>query len=901
LSIHLVQNHSQRSDYIAKGLGMAHPKIIVLVILTLLKLAVPSAAAEPPTFIGLREYTAVGAAPATTGDIELASHTGGIVSGLAVQGNYAYIGISSELAVLDISAPDHPLRVGSVVLSERVQRIVVADQYVYAATYAGLHVIDVSNPTLPIQLGALSINVEDIAVANKYLYVANGNSLSVVDVSTPSLPVVLASVAGLARRVAVAGFYLYVASENVNRVELRAMSILNPAAPIVVGTYSSAPITSPDKFGAIAGLTVSGSNAYLTFDRNCCTSPLNGLIVNISNPASLKLVGALPSSASNVDILGQYAYLADRNILRVFDITRTDRPIELAAYTMPRGYYAQTRGLPLVKAVGRYLYYAAEDALEVVDLAIPAAPSVVGAFITLTYADSAVVAGHYAYANALYGGLQILDIADPTNPVRVGWLPGLVEQLTIAGQYAYLVMGGNPGDLQVVDISAPAEPRVVGRLDNKPGARIYSMAVAGSYLYLADQFNGLRIIDISTPSAPTEVAILAGHAFSITISGAYAYVVSDQQVVQIVDISDPSAPTKVGTIPGFGDDVAVSGQYAYLVRYASPGFQIFDISNPSVPVEVAVLQIKGSSVAIQGRYAYVGDAFQLQVIDIANPAAPLAVGTYPLAPCGNCFLYPSILTLANGYAYLSQGDGGLFSFRFGKSIAGRITHANSLPAPLAGVTISAGVGLTATTDLSGTYQLDNISGGSHILTAALAGYRFWPASRSVTTTSDARGQDFVALTSPVSATLTPDAPTGLTSLDTQGLSTQLAIPAGAVAAGTTLVFTPTVAESTHGWAFAGHAFDLAASQSGTPMPNLLFSAPVTATISYSDGDARLVSTPANLALWWWNGSGWQDAAATCSPATTYARDLIMRTISVALCRTGRFALFGPTQQVYLPQ
>ena len=45
-----------------------------------------------------------------------------------------------------------------------------------------------------------------------------------------------------------------------------------------------------------------------------------------------------------------------------------------------------------------------------------------------------------------------------------------------------------------------------------------------------------------------------------------------------------------------------------------------------------MLQIKGSSVAIQGRYAYVGDALQLQVIDIANPAAPLAVGTYPVCP-----------------------------------------------------------------------------------------------------------------------------------------------------------------------------------------------------------------------------------------------------------------------------
>ena len=158
----------------------------------------------------------------------------------------------------------------------------------------------------------------------------------------------------------------------------------------------------------------------------------------------------------------------------------------------------------------------------------------------------------------------------------------------------------------------------------------------------------------------------------------------------------------------------------------------------------------------------------------------------------------------------------------------------------------------------------------------------------------------MALTGPVSTTLTPGAPTGLTSLDTQGLSTQLAVPADAVAASTTLVFTPTVAESTRGWAFAGHAFDLAASQNGTPTPNLLFSAPVTATISYSPGDARLVSNPANLALWWWNGSGWQDAAATCGQAGSYTRDPIARTIRVGFCRTGHFALFGPTQQVYLP-
>ena len=139
-----------------------------------------------------------------------------------------------------------------------------------------------------------------------------------------------------------------------------------------------------DKFGAIAGLTVSGANAYLTFDRNCCTSPLGGLIVNISNPAHLKLAGSLPSSASSVDIVGHYAYLADRNILRVFDVSRTDRPVLLAAYVIPRGLYAQT-GRPPLKSRWPLSVLRRRRCAGGGRCATPTAPSLVGAYITLTY------------------------------------------------------------------------------------------------------------------------------------------------------------------------------------------------------------------------------------------------------------------------------------------------------------------------------------------------------------------------------------------------------------------------------------------------------------------------------------------------------------------------------------
>jgi hypothetical protein len=122
---------------------------------------------------------------------------------------------------------------------------------------------------------------------------------------------------------------------------------------------------------------------------------------------------------------------------------------------------ARSIGPPSIKLTGRYLYYAAEDAVEVVDIAGPNMPSIIGAYLTLTYAVSSVVAGHYAYVNAAYGGLQILDVADPAHPVRVGWLPGDVQGLAVVGNYAYLAMNDTPSTIGVVDISAPTNPVAV--------------------------------------------------------------------------------------------------------------------------------------------------------------------------------------------------------------------------------------------------------------------------------------------------------------------------------------------------------------------------------------------------------------------------------------------------------
>jgi hypothetical protein len=161
-------------------------------------------------------------------------------------------------------------------------------------------------------------------------------------------------------------------------------------------------------------------------------------------------------------------------------------------------------------------------------------------------------------------------------------------------------------------------------------------------------------------------------------------------------------------------------------------------------------------------------------------------------------------------------------------------------------------------------------------------------------------QNFIILPRPIAATLVAYQPTTLTFTDTQGLPTRLIFSAGAVTQTTTLTVTPTLGGQRSGLAFTGHAFELTASQAGAIVPNFSFSRPVTATLRYSDADIRVIADEQELKLWQSTGSGWQDAAQSCVPAATYARDVTSNTLSVGICRSGAFALFGPTHQVFLP-
>ncbi|MCR4407133.1 MAG: hypothetical protein NUW24_09465 [Anaerolineae bacterium] len=110
-------------------------------------------------------------------NVELVSQIGGLVKAVALQGNYAYVGVGPRLVILNVSDAAHPAVVGQTgVLPGVMEGVVVSGNYAYvAAGDGGLCVINVADPAHPAEAGSYDTPgyAEDVAVSGNYAYVAD--------------------------------------------------------------------------------------------------------------------------------------------------------------------------------------------------------------------------------------------------------------------------------------------------------------------------------------------------------------------------------------------------------------------------------------------------------------------------------------------------------------------------------------------------------------------------------------------------------------------------------------------------------------------------------------------------------------------------------------------------------
>ncbi len=260
-----------------------------------------------------------------------------------------------------------------------------------------------------------------------------------------------------------------------------------------------------------------------------------------------------------------------------------------------------------------------------------------------------------------------------------------ITTVTIDSSTYALVASIADDGIQVIDITNPATPTAVSSIINGTngfntigGARDITTVTIDSSIYAlvaSETVDGIQIIDITNPASPTAVSsIIDGDvdgngntfgeltgAIGITTvkigSSTYALVASYyDNGIQIIDITNPASPTVASSITdgvgGFDElDGAFgittvkigSSTYALVAASLSNGIPIIDITNPAAPLAVStvtdgvggfdkfdeITQITTVKIG-QSTYALATSALDdggVQIIDITNPATPIIVSS----------------------------------------------------------------------------------------------------------------------------------------------------------------------------------------------------------------------------------------------------------------------------------
>jgi len=232
---------------------------------------------------------------------------------------------------------------------------------------------------------------------------------------------------------------------------------------------------------------------------------------------------------------------------------------------------------------------------------------------------------------------QCIDYGDYLHWVGSVDTPGVATSVAVSGSYAYVAdvyMG-----LQVVNIATPGSPVIVRSVGPIPEA--VGVAASGNHVYVAEWDFGLHVVDITR--LPEEAVIVGsidtpGEASSIAVSGSYAYVAGGSSGLQVVDISTPGAPVIVGNVdtPDEAWRVTVSGSYAYVAdisEYDDSILRVVDITTPESPVIVGSFDTPGyvSEVAISGSYLYVADGgagLEVLLPQCETPPVPVLITNF---------------------------------------------------------------------------------------------------------------------------------------------------------------------------------------------------------------------------------------------------------------------------------
>lgn len=493
--------------------------------------------------------------------------------------------------------------------------------------------------------------------------------------------------------------------------------------------------------GNAGGCTITASNAGFTAQSL-------GTVTTFS-PTAMGFV-SIPGFANEVAVNGNYAYVAAGSAgLQVVNVGNRNAPSVVASLALQGNAND-------IKLLGNLAYIASGSAgLQVVDVTNPLAPVLRGSFGAAGNALTSVVRGTTAYiANG--PSLLVVDVTNPASMSLLGTLniPGAnLLGMDVDSTRNLLVATSGPNGIYTVDVSNPASPVLLGNVSTGDAR---AAAIQGNYVFIADYNNSTTAVDISNLSAPVVVSNitdpnLGGFLQDIALSGTFA-LAADVKFVNGIPITDISAPTSLQAraILNFpqrddnGMGIAVDGAYVYLTtehntldKFGATGDSrlyigqyLALVDNKGIPPTAAITSPLPGATLIEGATVPI-------IVNATDDVAVAAVNflvngqvvfTSTAPPYQYNFVVPTgvtSVTLGANAVDLGGNVGTAPPVTVnvipdpGTTVVGTVVDTSQNP--VAGATVSAPGGLTATSAADGTFSIPGVPtiGGSVIVTASL--------------------------------------------------------------------------------------------------------------------------------------------------------------------------------------
>lgn len=329
---------------------------------------------------------------------------------------------------------------------------------------------------------------------------------------------------------------------------------------------------------------------------------------------------------------------------------------------------------------GNLAYLAVGDeGLQIVDIADPTEPAMVGSVRTRGFANGIAVGNGTAWIAATRSGVRGYDVTDPGSPRLIGAVvpAELTYDVAIGGG---VLWAASVDGLHAVDVIDPRRPRVVSTTDVPTPWGLQRVIVRGDVLVTAAFWAGMELYDATEPQRPE----LIGSIFQwecptmdVEVVGSTAALLCESYL-SIADISDPTRPVELATVEDIAgctlpEPLAVSsrklaagGGDTLIVANDCNGLRVLDLTEPRQPEILLTRETPGHPAALSVLDDHILVASDtdhegwFRSLDVSNPST-LTLSGGPIGPDFGLRVDRD-MAVAGGHAYVSGNLGRIHIF-----------------------------------------------------------------------------------------------------------------------------------------------------------------------------------------------------------------------------------------------